>query len=972
MVNTMAAWWPNLRHQCNTWVNGTNKGWLDHIYASTKLIQEGSILQAGIETGGTFYKSDHCIVGVQVNFTKLIGRIQGMPKLYKPRKRVVMAGVKDNKEQYRRIAQQREDKQKKKTNPKQQGLVQWGNDLEEIANDVGRGSTGDVRVEAQREIDKIYHKMVKELLAIEEDQQLELNKFGGANTRHQWSDVFGRKSGILRLLQSTIRYCTQRRKRNRVSGLVKKIIRRSKDVSDDVHMTLDKTPDTDANERDWYTYTKQAGDTLAKMQTTLHLRARVKWRRQMRKWKYNRDAQRKKAHEVKKYYNYALKRTPPEKKPTVLYERKDGEMKVIEGKENIYKREVEFAKKHMGEGRERWYIHNGKLLPAFRNDEHGKQWRKDLQDGKLTEQQWKEIPKQLKGVFKCARACVNKDGKHMTAQMYGDIFTSPVTLEELDRYLARAKKNTAPGVSGVRIDHIAALPDDMRKAIAQVLSVPYLTGIGFSAWREEIVNWVPKEEGNPDINKRRPLVYYEIMRKMCMAVRVRRVAKVWRDNGIIDENNYAFLAGKSTMQPLMIKKMILEEAAQRNKELTMIDVDFSKAYDSTERFAKEISLRRMGFPEEGLEMWQMFDGDRNMRVLTAFGLTKGFTPECGAWGQGAVESPPGWLCFMCWLSAYVEKNTKEPYVYGQGEHKRAITKVIYADDGTYFQRSRKGGQRAMDCVSNFATATGIVVKPTKSYLYANRSGRPITITTHERSNTNYNLRKPARTALTELGDDDFFRHLGNIQNAKGECTIQNIEMYDGSEQTNIFEKVARNMAALQSRNITAGGALQVLKSVVIRQILYPTTFANLDEVELDKLQRKVQTAMRNKLRVPRHMQSNIIYMHEDMGGLGEDAIIDIVNMNRLITLMMCLEQGGEMKCMMLGAIQRMQEHANITTSPLSCNVTHYIDPMQGTWLYHLKVWMEKHDITIQEWEGREVIIRYGTMELTMRKKVVNL
>ena len=111
------------------------------------------------------------------------------------------------------------------------------------------------------------------------------------------------------------------------------------------------------------------------------------------------------------------------------------------------------------------------------------------------------------------------------------------------------------------------------------------------------------------------------------------------------------------------------------------------------------------------------------------------------------------------------------------------------------------------------------------------------------------------------------------------------------------------------------------------------------------------------MRVPRHMQSNIIYMHEDMGGLGEDAIIDIVNMNRLITLMMCLEQGGEMKCMMLGAIQRMQEHANITTSPLSCNVTHYIDPMQGTWLHHLKVWMEKHDITIQECEGSDNQIR---------------
>ena len=50
----------------------------------------------------------------------------------------------------------------------------------------------------------------------------------------------------------------------------------------------------------------------------------------------------------------------------------------------------------------------------------------------------------------------------------------------------------------------------------------------------------------------------------------------------------------------MIKKMILEEAREKNKALTLVDVDFSKAYDSTERFAKEMTLRRMGFPERAL------------------------------------------------------------------------------------------------------------------------------------------------------------------------------------------------------------------------------------------------------------------------------------------------------------------------------------------------------------------------------------
>ena len=68
--------------------------------------------------------------------------------------------------------------------------------------------------------------------------------------------------------------------------------------------------------------------------------------------------------------------------------------------------------------------------------------------------------------------------------------------------------------------------------------------------------------------------------------------------------------------------MILEEAREKNKALTLVDVDFSKAYDSTEKFAKEMTLRRMGFPEEGIELWMAYDDTREMHVLTAYGLTK--------------------------------------------------------------------------------------------------------------------------------------------------------------------------------------------------------------------------------------------------------------------------------------------------------------------------------------------------------------
>ena len=144
----------------------------------------------------------------------------------------------------------------------------------------------------------------------------------------------------------------------------------------------------------------------------------------------------------------------------------------------------------------------------------------------------------------------------------------------------------------------------------------------------------------------------------------------------------------------------------------------------------------MGFPEEGLDLWQMHDCDRKMQVLTAYGLTDEFTPECGAWGQGAVESPMGWLAFMCWMSEYVDKMSPSPYTYN---NKRKFNKVIYADDGTYFQSHIAGGQKSLNSVGTFSTATGVGVKPTKSYVYTNCEGPPLTITIYEQNNTNYTL-----------------------------------------------------------------------------------------------------------------------------------------------------------------------------------------------------------------------------------------
>ena len=83
--------------------------------------KDGTIRGVGIDTGRWTHGSDHCMIGMRMNFTTMVGRVRGMPKLYQPSKRVVMAGQSKNKTQFREIAEKREQNQNKKG----KGIVIW-------------------------------------------------------------------------------------------------------------------------------------------------------------------------------------------------------------------------------------------------------------------------------------------------------------------------------------------------------------------------------------------------------------------------------------------------------------------------------------------------------------------------------------------------------------------------------------------------------------------------------------------------------------------------------------------------------------------------------------------------------------------------------------------------------------------------------------------------------------------------------
>ena len=136
MINMQQVWWPKLQAKCYTWQNGDNKAWIDHVYVDSNTAKDGTIRGVGIDTSRWTHGSDHCMIGMRVNFTTMVGRVRGMPVLYQPPKRTVMAGQAKNKKQYREIAERREREQKKKG----KGIVIWTQQLRE-ANKNARHKT---------------------------------------------------------------------------------------------------------------------------------------------------------------------------------------------------------------------------------------------------------------------------------------------------------------------------------------------------------------------------------------------------------------------------------------------------------------------------------------------------------------------------------------------------------------------------------------------------------------------------------------------------------------------------------------------------------------------------------------------------------------------------------------------------------------------------------------------------------------
>ena len=571
--------------------------------------------------------------------------------------------------------------------------------------------------------------------------------------------------------------------------------------------------------------------------------------------------------------------------------------------------------------------------------------RQQISEG--TSDEWRKfVPPEAQEFFAHARCIATDEQK----QEYGGIFDEEIPFELFDKFCSGKAKNRAPGESGIRIDHVCSAKETDRRLICKILSLTYLTKNTFRAWDVELINWIPKEVGNPAMDRRRPIALLEVLRKITLGVKKDQVFRIWDKHNYIDKDNFAFMPGKFISDPILLKRLLLEDAIWLQKTVITLDVDYKAAFDKVPYFIKEMALRRLGMPEEGIQLWCAHDQTRMQKVRTAYGLTEGVHPRCGAFGQGAEESPMGFVSLMSWKCDYIfaDKTNIDPYQL-QGRDKNVdLSKTIFCDDSSYTTSTLKAAQYILDRIGFFAAASGMELNIKKTFyvnMYLKEQSRALSIPMPEfdkhryEQTGEYRYLQPIRNSQIKQEDANHpWRHLGNFQTNK--CSAKPLV----KELKNI---ISNDLSYMTSKRLTSDAALMGYERKILMQMLYKLKHGNLKKTQIVQLQQNINAKLKKGMKVHKNIPDGIYYGHAIAGGLGVPHLWDETNIEKTVILQASLQDKTlDIYHTIICAIRRQQEWCCITSTPLRAKLHGLLTLNQADWLSTVWRWLTENDIQI--------------------------
>ncbi|KAF9080670.1 hypothetical protein BGX23_001831 [Mortierella sp. AD031] len=326
-------------------------------------------------------------------------------------------------------------------------------------------------------------------------------------------------------------------------------------------------------------------------------------------------------------------------------------------------------------------------------------------------------------------------------------------------------------------------------------------------------------------------------------------------HNILRGANFSVFKETTTKDPIHILKAVLEDAHENKKEVWI--------------------------PQGFIDQLGFITDDKTNRVITQYGLTAAYHPQCGL-DQGGVECPLLWRIAYDSLLCMLEK-LDSGYIMSSGlgpdQPVPAISDLVFVDDTTPIARNLQKMRLLADISQEFFDLHGVEI----------------------------NAKKTELIAINKTEDGSVRLGGGDINPHPPDQPSQTLGIWisaDGTVKPThaiVHKEVESVCSKLEDKVVTDKHAVFIINSVLIPRILYRLTINIISDQEITAIVHRYRAGIRRKVGLPQSIPNSILH-HARIYGLRD--LADALAEEQISTLWLRVNDKG-----LIGTITHCRSHA---------------------------------------------------------------
>ena len=257
---------------------------------------------------------------------------------------------------------------------------------------------------------------------------------------------------------------------------------------------------------------------------------------------------------------------------------------------------------------------------------------------------------------------------------------TPFTIAELDAVLATLKCNKTPGPDGCKAELVKWLCVDNRTYMLELYNDILSSGIFPQCFCLANIAACYKKGDATQMKNYRPIALLQVLYKVLASLvrnRLQQALEPW-----IQRNQFGFRPKKSTSQAIFIARRLLDIAERQHSNLSLVLLDWEKAFDKINQLKLLQVMRRLKTPPNMLKVITLMYDNPKFRI-TAAGTSSMYRTQNSGIRQGCPLSPYLFVLLMSALFADIKTKLNTPK---QKEPIKGIrfSEILYADDTLIF------------------------------------------------------------------------------------------------------------------------------------------------------------------------------------------------------------------------------------------------------------------------------------------------